>query len=84
MNFNIFDNDVACLIISSDIENIKLDIVKSYDNKVYFRFSLSNENYKEAIELINQYEEEEIQIDLKKYNYNRKRLLKEISIIKAQ
>lgn len=81
MNLNIFDNDIACLILSN-VKESKFETAKSGDNKVFFSFSLDEEYYKEAITLIERYETETIEINLKKYNNNRKMLLKKISEFK--
>lgn len=82
LNLNIFDNDVACLLLSSNISILEFKTVKSDDNKVFFNFSLDEECYKTAIDLIEKYEVGEVQIDLRKYNYNRRMLLKKITKIK--
>ncbi|MDI9216024.1 hypothetical protein [Clostridium tertium] len=82
MIINIFDNDVATLLLSSNISNLELDILKSDDNKVFFRFKLNEECYKKATDLIEKYETGEIEVNLRKYNFNRKQLLKKITRIK--
>ena len=82
MIINIFDNDVATLLLSSNISNLEVDILKSDDNTVFFRFELNEECYKKATDLIQKYETGEIEVNLRKYNFNRKQLLKKITRIK--
>lgn len=81
MKLNIFDNDVACLLMSSEI-NLNLNILKSDDNKVFFEFKLDDKDYIKATELIERYEAGKVELNLKKYNYNRRNLLKNITKIK--
>jgi hypothetical protein len=79
MNLNIFDNDVACLLLSN-INDLEIKTVKSDDNKVFFNFELDEESYRKAIDLIEKYEAGgEVKINLRKYNYNRRLLLKKIT-----
>lgn len=82
MTLNIFDNDVACLLLSSNISNLQLEIVKSDDNIIFFKFELDENCYKDAIKLIEKYKVGEVQVNLRKYNFNRKTLLKKISRFK--
>ena len=79
MSLNIFDNDVACLLVSSNISILEFKTVKSDDNKVFFKFELDEKCYRKATELIEKYEVGEVEINLKKYNYNRRKLLKNIT-----
>lgn len=80
MEINIFDNDVACLLLSSNIKSLELKIIKSDDNKVFFNIELDEESYRKAIDLIEKYEAGgEVKINLRKYNYNRRLLLKKIT-----
>ena len=82
MTLSIFDNDVACLLLSSNINSLQLEIVKSDDNIVFFKFELDENCYQDAIKLIEKYKVGEVQVNLRKYNFNRKALLKKISRFK--
>ena len=49
---------------------------------MFFQFELDEKCYRKATELIEKYEVGEVEINLKKYNYNRRKLLKNITKIK--
>lgn len=81
MDFKIFDNDIACLLLT-ELKEPNVEVVKSEDNKVFFNFLLEDKSYKEAMKLIEKYEEKKLKVNIKKYNENRRILLKKISILK--
>lgn len=78
MILSIFDNNIACLLLT-ELKESNFEIAVSEDNKVYFKISADKE---EAVELIEKYRSRTIEIDLKKYNSNRSMLLKKISEFK--
>lgn len=81
MDFKIFDNDIACLLLT-ELKDPNVEALKSDDNKVFFNFLLEEKSYKEAMKLIDKYTAKTLKININKYNENRRILLKKISILK--